>query len=471
MYMKRIFSDFLVSWLTSERRKPLIVRGARQVGKTWLVRELARESGRSLLEWNFDRNPEYARIFQEEGSDPRRWLDDLALRTGVTAPVGELILFLDEIQSAPEVLAKLRWFAEEMPELPVVAAGSLLEFALRDFEYSVPVGRVSFAFVEPMSFPEFLQAHRQDKLLRRLAEWMPGLPLGEAVHTLAMDFYDRYLMTGGMPEVVGADAAGAQASECRRLQRDLVQAYRNDFAKYSGRMDPRILDDVLRGAADQLGHKFVYSIVGAGVKHQQAKRALDLLCMAQLCDSIPHAECNGVPLAGKINDRLRKVMLLDVGLAHALWNTPAGNSFPRWRDVAPALRGGLTEQGIAQQLRVAMGEPSRRGELFHWRRENGRVGEIDLVLECHGRIVPVETKSGAAGAMKSLHQFMHDKSLSLAVRVDRNQPNLQNIHVRTTLGQPVDYQLLNLPHSLAWRIPSLLEAGVLPGTRAAARLL
>ena len=458
--MNRIFSDFLVSWLASDRRKPLIVKGARQVGKTWLVRELARSSGRMLLEVNFDRNPEYARIFREEGSSPRRWLDDLALRTGVEAPAEGLILFLDEIQTAPEVLAKLRWFAEEMPELPVIAAGSLLEFALRDFEYSMPVGRVSFAFVEPMSFPEFLQAHRQERLLQRLVEWTPSLPLGDAAHAMAMEFYDRYLMTGGMPEVVAADAAGAQASECRRLQSDLIQTYRNDFAKYSGRMEPRILDDVLRGVVDQLGNKFVYSLVGAGVKHQQAKHALDLLCMAQLCDSIPHAECNGVPLAGKINDRLRKIALLDVGLAHALWNTPAGNSFPRWTDVAPALRGGLAEQGVAQQLRAAIGEPTRRGQLFHWRRENGRVGEIDLVVEYNGRIVPLETKSGAAGAMKSLHQFMHDKSLSLAVRVDRNPPTLQKMQVKTTLGDPVEYQLLNLPHYLAWRTPALISTFV-----------
>lgn len=454
--MKRIFSDFLIAWLASERRKPLIVRGARQVGKTWLVRELAKASGRTLLEVNFDRHPEYARIFREEGSGPRRWLDDLALRTGVEAPLEEVILFLDEIQTAPEVLAKLRWFAEEMPELPVVAAGSLLEFALRDFEYSMPVGRVSFAFVEPMSFPEFLQAHGQERLLQRLADWSPGLSLGDAPHAMALEFYDRYLMTGGMPEVVAADAADAQAHECRRLQRDLIQTYRNDFAKYSGRMDPRILDDVLRSVVDQLGSKFTYSLVGGEVTHQQAKRALDLLCMAQLCDSIPHAECNGVPLAGKINERLRKVMLLDVGLAHAFWNTPAGNSFPRWTDLAPALRGGLSEQGVAQQLRIAMGEPTRRGQLFHWKRENGRAGEIDFVLECNNRIVPVETKSGAAGAMKSLHQFMHDKSLTIAARVDRNPPSLQKIQVKTTLGEPVAYQLLNLPHYLAWRLPSLV---------------
>ena len=455
--VKRDFSDFLVAWLGSERRKPLIVRGARQVGKTWLVRELARTSGRTLLEVNFDRNPEYARIFREEGSGPRQWIDDLGLRTGVAAPAGELILFLDEIQTAPEVLAKLRWFAEEMPEVPIIAAGSLLEFALRDFEHSMPVGRVSYAFVEPMAFPEFLQAHGQERLLQRLMAWTPGVLLGEAAHAHAIEFYDRYLMTGGMPEVVAADVAGAPASECRRLQRDLIQSYRNDFAKYSGRMDRRILDDVLRGVVDQLGCKFVYSHVGGEVKHQQARRALELLCMAQLTERIPHAECNGVPLAGKINERLQKVVLLDVGLAHGIWNTPAGNSFPRWMDVAASLRGGLSEQGIAQQLRIAIGEPTRRGQLFHWRRENGRAGEIDFVLECDGLIVPVETKSGASGAMKSLHQFLHDKSLALAVRFDRNPPSLQRMEVKTTLGDPVDYQLLNLPHFLAWRTPALLE--------------
>jgi predicted AAA+ superfamily ATPase len=208
-------------------------------------------------------------------------------------------------------------------------------------------------------------------------------------------------MTGGMPEVVAADVAGAPASECRQLQRDLIQSYRNDFAKYSGRMDRRILDDVLRGVLDQLGCKFVYSHVGGEVKHQHARRVLELLCMAQLTERIPHAKCNGVPLAGKINERLQKVVLLDVGLAHGIWNTPAGNSFPRWMDVAASLRGRLCEQGIAQQLRIAIGEPTRRGQLFHWRRENGSGSEIDFALECDGLIVPVETKSGASGAMKA----------------------------------------------------------------------
>ena len=221
-------------------------------------------------------------------------------------------------------------------------------------------------------------------------------------------------MTGGMPELVATDAAGAQASECRRLQSDLIQTYRNDFAKYSGRMEPRILDDVLRGVVDQLGNKFVYSLVDAGVKHQQAKHALDLLCMAQLCDSIPHADCNGVPLAGKINDRLRKIALLDVGLAHALWNTPAGNSFPRWTDVAPALRGGLAEQGVAQQLRAAIGEPTRRGQLFHWRRENGRVREIDLAVECNVRNVTLDNIRGDCGAKENLHTLIHDNTLARA---------------------------------------------------------
>jgi predicted AAA+ superfamily ATPase len=451
--MHRDFSDFLVTWLDSERRKPLIVRGARQVGKTWLGRELARASGRTLLEVNFDRNPEYARIFREEGSGPRQWIDDLGLRTGVAASGGEMILFLDEIQSAPEVLAKLRWFAEEMPEVPVIAAGSLLEFALRDFEYSMPVGRVSYAFVEPVAFPEFLQAHGSGEAPSALEgldpwkrSWRGGAGAGDGIlRSLSHD--GRHARGGG-----GGYRRGPSErvpTPPTRSAPDLPKR----LCQYSGRMDRRILDDVLRGAVDQLGCKFVYSHVGGEVKHQQARRALELLCMAQLCDAIPHAACQGVPLAGNINERLQKVALLDVGLAHGIWNTPAGRAFPRWTDVAPALRGGLSEQGIAQQLRIAVGEPTRRGQLFHWRRENGRVGEIDLVLECGGLIVPVETKSGASGSMKSLHQFMHDKSLALAVRFDRNPPSIQRMQVKTTLGQAVDYQLLNLPHSLAWRTP------------------
>ena len=452
--MKRDASVFLQRWLHSRSRMPLVIRGGRQVGKTWLVRDLAAREHRVLIEANLERDPLLARHFAQ--ADPRRVFDDLTLNLNARTSPSAAILFVDEIQVAPEVLAKLRWFAEELPELPVVAAGSLLEFALSDFAYSMPVGRIRYAHVEPLTFSEFLAAHEQTILHERLEQYHPGGSLADAVHRQATGWYDRFAMVGGMPAVVAQDAGGAAAYLCRSVQRDLIQTYRDDFAKYAGRLDHRLLDPVLLAVTASLGGKLVYSRVGEGVKLQQAKRALELLAMARLCQLIPHSAANGIPLAAEANDRIRKVALLDVGLAHGLWNTPAGRGFPQWSELPPQVQGGLSEQLAAQELRTAVGGPDVVAQVHHWRREGGRNAEIDYLVEIDARIVPVEVKSGAAGAMKSLHQFMLDKDLPVAVRLDRNPPSLQLVDVKTTQGHRVRYQLLNLPHYLTWRLPRLI---------------
>ena len=227
------------------------------------------------------------------------------------------------------MFAKLRWFYEEMPSLPVVAAGSLLDLTLGDGHFSMPVGRVSFQHVEPMGFPEFLEAHGQQRLLRALEEWRPGgPPLPEAAHERATEWLHRYSMVGGMPAVVAADAGGRDARACRELQRDLAAAFRADFAKYSGRMHPSVLDATLRAVAGSLGRKLVYAQFGDGVKQHQARRALELLAGARVCHLVRHSAANGLPLGAEAKDTFRKAILADVGLAHALLGTPAAARSP-----------------------------------------------------------------------------------------------------------------------------------------------
>ena len=217
-----------------------------------------------------------------------------------------------------------------------------------------------------------------------------------------------------------------------------------------------MLDPVLLAVTASLGNKLVYRRVGGGVSAERAKRAVELLAMARLCQLIPHSAANGIPLAAEANERIRKVALLDAGLAHGLWSTPAGHRFPPWDELPPQVRGGLTEQLAAQELRAASGSPTTMGQVHHWRREGGRNAEIDYLVEIDSHIVPVAIKSGSAGAMKSLHQFMYEKGLPLAVRLDRNPPTLQTVDVKTTQGNRVRYHLLNLPHYLAGRLPGLL---------------
>lgn len=456
--MKRAIAKELDSWLARPRRKPLVLRGARQVGKTWLARDLAARAGRDLVELNFEREPRLARAFS--ANDPTKILAELSIATGRAIDTDRSLLFLDEIQEQRDLFGRLRWFAEELPRLPVLAAGSLLDFALARPEGSVPVGRVSFLHIEPMGFAEYLLAHKQDLLLAALQDWRPRSrkAWGETLHERATEWWQRYTMIGGMPAIVAADADGEGARRCRELQRDLVATYRADFAKYAGRMDPHILDSVLHAVAASLGRKFVYAHVGDGVKQQQAKHGLELLAAARLVHLIRYSAANGLPLAGEVKDTFRKVMLVDVGVFHALSGMPAAARFPALATIAPAVRAQLADQMVAQSLRLA-GEPSGDGPALHyWQREGGRPGEIDYLLQAGGAIIPVELKSGASGSMKSLHQFMFDKRLDLAVRFDDNPPSLSTVNVKTTQGDAVRYRLLALPHYLAWRASELVDS-------------
>ncbi len=453
--MKRGVSEHLQIWLRSPTRKPLIVRGARQVGKTWLIRELARSSGRDLIEINFERDSRKARHFAHP--DPRRIMGELGLDRGRDIQIENALLFLDEAQAAAEVLASLRWFAEELPALPVVAAGSLLDFALSDHRFSTPVGRVSYCHVGPMTFPEYLEAHQQDALLAHLSGWRAPAELSVAAHERAAEWFERFIMVGGMPACVAADASGSDARDVRRMQGDLVASYRDDFAKYAGRMDPRLIDLVLFAVAGSLGRKFVYARAHEGVKLHQAKNALYLLEKARLCHAIRHTAANGIPLGAEAKDTPRKALLVDIGIAHALLGTPAGAQFPAWTDLAPQVRGQLAEQIAGQQLASLTDDPFAEPALYYWQREQGRVGEIDFVAQIRQRIIPIESKAGAAGTLKSLHQFMFDKHLALAVRLDANRPTLQELDVKTTQGDRARYRLLSLPHFLTWKLPTLVD--------------
>lgn len=451
--MERAPGASLDHWLKGARRKPLVLRGARQVGKTWLVRDLAARSKLELVEVNFERDPRLARAF--EGTDPEAVLGDLSLALGREIDAGRSLLFLDEIQTAGEVLARLRWFGEDLPRLPVVAAGSLLDLTLADHAFSMPVGRVSFLHVEPMGFDEYLRAHGQARLATTLAGFAWGHPYSATAHERALTWFRRFAMVGGMPAVVAADVEGASARTVRDLQRDLVATYRADFAKYAGRMDRAVLDSVLYAVARSLGRKFVYAHVGEGVKQHQTKRALELLAGARLIHVVRHTAANGLPLGGEAKDTFRKAALVDVAVFHALAGTPAGERFPAWDELSPDVRGPLTEQLAGQALRLG-GDLSGDGpELYYWQREGGRPGEIDYLIQAGTRILPVELKAGASGSMKSLHQFMFDKRFRRALRLDENPPSRAMLSVKTTQGDAVKYELVALPIYLAWRARDL----------------
>ncbi len=451
--MKRYASKFLDQWLIDPSRKPLILRGARQVGKTWLVRDLAQRHGRKIVELNMERRPELADHFRSNNA--QRAVSDLAAELGTVITPDTSLLFIDEVQATPKLLAFLRWFYEDLPGIPVVTAGSLLDFALRNHEFSIPVGRVSYCHLEPVSFYEFLDTSGNDGLKSALDAAAESLELSPRLHQRALELFSEYCLVGGLPEVI-SDWITTHDDERRlQLQRDLIATYRDDFNKYRGRIPVDLLRHVMDAIPRQLGGRFVYSHVDVEARHRDSKQALELLQLARVCHRVEHTAANGLPLGAETNPRTFKAILVDVGLA----SVQLGLSRLDLRDlndVVWANKGGLAEQFVGQHLRC-LSRVFEEPRLFYWQRTEGRQGEIDYVIQHGNHIVPIEVKAGNAGAMKSLHAFMHSKQLPLALRLDTNPPSIQELAVKTTTAEPVKYRLLSLPLYMTESIPSALQ--------------
>jgi uncharacterized protein len=451
--MIRFSSRELDLWLKDSNRKPMVLRGARQVGKTWLVRDFAVRNNLNLVELNLERFPRLADLFSE--NKPLEIIKNIEAELSIKISPESSCLFLDEIQAAPELFSKLRWFKEDLPELPVIAAGSLLEFAFNQSKYSMPVGRITFFYLEPMTFFEFLLASGNKALYSKLLSLSPENGLPQTLHDKSINLYKQFCLVGGMPEALRTWIETNDMKACLKTQQDLLATYREDFHKYSREMDARLLDRLLLSVAEQLGNKFVYSMVDPQAQTNAIKKAITLIFQAKLCSKIAHTSGNGLPLGAQSNDKFFKALMVDVGLISAQLGLSAEKK-PRLEKLFSANKGGIAEQFVGQHLRSSQ-SPLMEPKLYYWQRTGGRLGEIDYIIQHGSSIIPVEVKSGASGSMKSLHQFMAEKNLNLAVRFDANQPSVEEMNVRTTLGIPVQYQLLSLPLYLAERLGAFID--------------
>jgi len=439
--MKRFAANEFENWLKNKNRKPIVLRGARQVGKTWLVRDLAKRQKLKLVELNFERLPSLADLFSE--NNPVEILRNIEAELAITIKPDSSLLFLDEIQAAPQLFSKLRWFKEEIPNLPVIAAGSLLDFALKKYRYSMPVGRITYFYLDQMSFFEFVLETGNEALYKKMSSFSLESRMPESLHKKSLNLYHDYCLVGGMPEVVQEWVNSKNLKPCIKIQQDLLATYRDDFHKYGGEIDAGMLNKILLSVAKQLGNKFMYSRVDPTKKLVGIKKALSMLSQAKVCTKVLHTTGNGLPLGAESNEKFFKAIMLDIGLISVQLGL-SSIKHSEAKNIIFSNKGGLAEQFVGQQLRACQ-TPLESPQLFYWQRTGGRLGEIDYVTQHGNRVVPVEVKSGSAGSMKSLHQFMAEKRLNFAVRFNINQPSVENIRVKTTLAKPVSYRLLSLP--------------------------
>lgn len=419
-YYERLIDKYLLEWKNDPNHKPLLLRGARQVGKSSAIRHLGL-SFDNFVEVNFERDRDILSLFKGNLKS-QEIVSRLSAFYGEQIIPGKTLLFFDEIQACSEAIHSLWFFYEDYPELHVIAAGSLLEFALKKMT-SFGVGRVRSLFMYPMSFDEFLVATGKTSWLQAKMEASPENPIFDALHAKLVDSFRNYLMVGGLPEAVANWVETGDYLKCQQVHDDIMLAYEDDFSKYESRVDPMLLRLTLRSVAHQIGEKFVYSQVEGNYRSEKVKEALELLKDAGLIRPTIHSAATGLPLGAIVNEKFVKYVFLDSGLLLRLLgmeNTGGQNELSKQILASTAAdlvnKGNITEMVAGLEL-LKYNTPTQRHDLYYWQNlSRGAQAEVDYVIVKNMTIVPIEVKAGTSGSMKSMYQFMADKGLNYGIR-------------------------------------------------------
>ncbi|MCH5308390.1 MAG: ATP-binding protein [Prevotella sp.] len=419
MYIERAIDTLLLEWKNSSSLKPLLLRGARQVGKSRAVQHLG-EAFDYFIEVNFEKRPEVKDMF-EKVHDVHELANNLGMLYNKPVEAGKTLLFLDEIQSSPDAIKSLWAFKEDYPDLHVVAAGSLLEFTLKEIP-SFGVGRIRSLFVYPFSFDEFLMAEGKSSWIKAKQTADGDNPLPVALHDDLVQHYRTFLMVGGMPASVAAWVESHDYRQCQTELDDIQLTYYDDFAKYAKRIDPTLLRNTLQSVILQIGSKFMYSRVEGTYRAEEVKKALGLLCDAGIIKRVSHTAANGLPLGAETNEKFRKYIYLDSGLLLRILDMDLGSARQLTELILTGTaedlvnKGGLTEMVLGWEM-IKYNNPRSQHDLYYWENTaEGTRSEVDYIIARDLKVLPIECKAGVSGKMKSLHLFMRQKHLTNAIR-------------------------------------------------------
>ncbi|MDA3940193.1 MAG: ATP-binding protein [Spirochaetia bacterium] len=444
----------LKNWYYKKLRKPLLIRGARQVGKTTLIKMFTKMENLDLIEINCEKPWSFSPLLKN--LDPVRVIEAIEFEMNITIDPGKSLIFFDEVQNMPSVLKILRYFYEEVPEYKIVTTGSLLEFVLDEPEFSVPVGRLELMYLGPFSFEEFLLAAGEKSAFSFLQNYKIGAQIAESYHRKLSSILRTYISVGGMPEVVNAYINGHSMIELERIKNSIIDTFKLDFHKYKKNTNPKLLSIIFDSLPIQIGKKIKYSNIDRTYKSNEIGKSLYQLYLARIITKVYNTSCNGVPLAAERKENFFKCFLLDIGLIHTqLKLNPFETS--ETTEINYINKGALSEQLIAQQL-IFQHQDFQEPELYYWAREKKAASaEVDFVIaDSKRRIIPIEVKSGSTGSMRSLQIMITEKSLDHAVRFNSEPPTIFHEKRETQLGE-AQYNLYSLPHYLSGQIVRLVN--------------
>ena len=429
--MQRWAIEDLKKWKESDDRKPLVLRGARQVGKTWLMREFGKSCYKDLIYFNFDEQEELKSVFANK--NPERIIDLLSVISEKKIVPGDTLIIFDEIQECPEALNSLKYFKERANEYHIIAAGSLLGTLLATPK-SYPVGMVNLLDIYPLTFDEFLNA-TDASLYSYYSQIQAGDTIEEVFHRRLTDAYDKYLIIGGMPECVFSWINHRDISRVSRIQRELIEVYENDFSKHNGRVNSARILMVFRSIVSQLAkpnEKFIYTAVREGGRARDFEEAIEWLVSAGMLVRAYNVSKTEHPLAAFDKLDCFKLFVFDTGLLKQMAGID-NEAILLKSDYQ--FKGPLTENYVLQQLRGQLDVAPRYYA--------DKSGEVDFIIQHGTDIIPIEVKGGEDKSCTSFKRYIKERSPKVAIRYSKR-------------GYRKDGDITNIPLYLAPRTIKLI---------------
>jgi predicted AAA+ superfamily ATPase len=440
----RAVKQYLEEWKVGTRRKPLILQGARQVGKTTLVKQFALSYKHAIL-LNLEKASDA--VYFQDFNQVKSVLESLLLSNNISInALGETLLFIDEIQEVPNAIQMLRYFYEEFPELHVIAAGSLLEFAIRRVR-SFPVGRVEYVYLHPLNFVEYLEAIGHQAALEQLN----NLPIKSFAHSILLDLFNRYTIVGGMPEAVSVSIENDSLTELPKVYESIWSTYQSDVEKYTkNESERKVIKHIMSTAHLYVDQRIKFQNFGkSNYKSREVGEAMRNLDDAKIIQLIYPTTDVEVPVKPDLR-RSPRMQFLDTGLInHALGIQAEMLAF---KDLSRSYKGSIIPHLITQEL-ISLNRINYKKPNFWVRQKNQSSSEVDLVFTYKEKIIPIEIKSGATGTLKSLHQFVERSNHSYAVRMFAGDFNIEE--TKTQGGKP--FLLMNMPYYLGTKIPEYMD--------------
>jgi uncharacterized protein len=439
--------DLLYDWKNKKDRKPLVVRGARQVGKTSAIHQFGNEAFKSYIPINLEIES-HAALFARM-LPIAELIQLIQLKFNKKISPGATLLFIDEVQNSAIAMNQLRYFHEEMPGLHVIAAGSLLEVKMKSEGFSFPVGRVEYCYLHPVTFDEFLGAQGETEALRYLISVKQDTVISEEIHTMLQKKFNTYLLVGGMPEAVAHYAESRSFIDVDPVYESILTGLRDDVSKYASDTKAKYIQHIIEHASKYVGLPVKYEKFGeSSFRSREMSEAFDVLEKAMLINRVFASTSKQMPVIGNLK-KSPKLLHLDIGLVN--YQLGVRSEIAMTEDINAVYHGQVAEQ-IAGQSLLAM-NPRRHVILHYWRREEkGATSEVDYLIVITDRLIPIEVKSGKTGTLRSLHNLMDESRNDFAVRIYSGPLRIEKV----TTPNKKKFTLLSVPFYLLFRIQDLL---------------